>query len=102
MRSRDSRMKRFLRPFAVCLIAVPLWSAAAIAQQYSQDQRTACSAPLSPGSRAKVIAVCTTLLKTPKLPAIVSGPAYLARGNAYATTAADFSKALDDFNAASD
>ena len=49
-----------------------------------------------------MIAACSSLLKTAKLPAIVSGPAYLARGNAYATNAADFSKALDDFNSASD
>jgi lipoprotein NlpI len=93
-------MKRFLLP--LCLLALPLWSGAAMAQQYSQEQRTACSAPLNPGSRAKLIAECGTLLKTPKLPAIVSGPAYIARGNAYASSPADFNKALDDFNAASD
>jgi tetratricopeptide (TPR) repeat protein len=88
-------MKRFL-PLGFCLIAT-----AAMAQGYSQAQRQACDAALSPGSRAKVIADCTAFLKTPKLPAIISGPAYLARGNAYALQPADFSKALSDFNAAS-
>jgi tetratricopeptide (TPR) repeat protein len=92
-------MKRFLLP--LCLIALPLWSGPALAQ-YSPEQRNACAQPLNAGSRAKLIAVCTTLLKTPKLPAIVSGPAYIARGNAYALSPADFNKALDDFNAASD
>ena len=99
-------MKRFLLPAGFCLIAVPalclLAPAPALAQQYSQDQKNACAQPLNPGSRAKVITECSALLKTPKLPAIVSGPAYLSRGNAYATNAADFTKALDDFNSASD
>jgi len=89
-------MKRFLLLIAFSLIAFPALA------QYSQSDRSACAQPLNPGSRAKVIAVCSTLLKTPKLPAIVSGPAYLARGNAYAISPADFNKALDDFNAASD
>ena len=69
-----------------------------MAQGYSLEQRKACDGPLDNGSRAKVIAACTTLLKTAKLPVIVSGPAYLARGNAYALQDADFSKALADFN----
>jgi lipoprotein NlpI len=87
----------------IALAALPLLCLSAAAQtSYSQDQKTACAAPLNPGSRAKVIAECSTLLKTPKLPAIVSGPAFLARGNAYALLPADFSKALDDFNSASD
>jgi len=92
-------VKRFLS-IGFCLIALPLWSGVALAD-YSQNDRSACATPLSPASRPKVIAACSTLLKTPKLPAIVAGPAYLARGNAYATAAADFSKALDDFNSAS-
>jgi len=98
-------MKRFLLPVALCLLAVPalyLFAPIPARAQYSQSDRSACAGPLNPGSRAKLIAVCTTLLKTPKLPAIVSGPAYLARGNAYAANPADFNKALDDFNAASD
>ena len=73
----------------------------AMAQGFSQEQRKACDAPLNPASRASVIAACSALLKTPKLPVIVSGPAYLARGNAYALQPADFSKALSDFNASS-
>ena len=84
-----------------CVTALPLWTGAALAQGYSLDQKNACSAALNPASRAKVITACGILLKTPKLPVIVSGPAYLARGNAYALQAADFSKALSDFNSAS-
>jgi tetratricopeptide (TPR) repeat protein len=98
-------MKRFQLPAGFCLIAIAalsLFAPVPARADYSQDQKTACALPLNSGSRAKVIAECSTLLKTPKLPAIVSGPAYLARGNAYATNAADFGKALDDFNSASD
>ena len=96
-------MKRFLLPTGFCLIALPaLFAPVPARADYSQVDRNACAQPLGPGSRAKLIAVCSTLLKTPKLPAIVSGPAYLARGNAYATSAADFNKALDDFSSASD
>src|SRR5262249_28182517 len=95
-------MTRLLTGLAFCLLALlSLGSGAALAQSYSQDQKKACDAPLDAGSRAKVIAACSTFLKTPKLPAIVSGPAYLARGNAYALQEADFEKALSDFNAAS-
>jgi len=95
-------MKRFFL-LGIAITALPALCLSTAAQtQYSQEQKNACSAQLNPGSRTKVIAECSALLKTPKLPAIVSGPAYLARGNAYATTVADFSKALDDFNSASD
>ena len=89
-------MKRMLR-FGFWVIALCLLSGAAVAQ-YSQDQRRACDAVLTPASRAKVIADCTAFLKTPKLPPVIAGPAYLARGNAYALQEADFSKALADFN----
>lgn len=88
-------MKRFLT-LIFCMIAT-----GAMAQGYSLDQRKACDAPLDAGSRAKVIAACTTFLKTPKLPAIAAGPAYIARGNAYALQEVDFAKALTDFNSAS-
>ena len=81
---------------ALCLFAPVPARADAIG-----DQLKACTAKLAPASRAGIIAVCGTLLKTAKLPALVSGQAYLARGNAYATQEADFSKALGDFNSAS-
>src|SRR5262249_42617731 len=61
----------------------------------------ACTAKLAPANRAAIITVCGTLLKTPKLPPLVSGQAFLARGNAYALQDADFGKALADFNSAS-
>jgi tetratricopeptide (TPR) repeat protein len=88
-------MKRLT--LGICLVAVFLGSGAAMAQ-YSQDQRRACDALLTPASRAKVIADCTMFLKTSKLPPVIAGPAFLARGNAYALQEADFSKALADFN----
>jgi lipoprotein NlpI len=90
-------MKKILTAL-LALAALPL---AAQAQPYNQADRNGCSAVLNPGSRAKVIAACSSLLKTPKLAAIVSGPAYIARGQAYALQPADFGKALSDFNAAS-
>ena len=88
-------MKRLLTALVFCLAAVPA------AAQYNMDQKKACDTALDPGSRAKVIAACSRFLKTPKLPAIAAGPAYLARGNAYALQPADFEKALSDFNSAS-
>jgi tetratricopeptide (TPR) repeat protein len=89
-------MKHLVAALGFCLVALPV-----LAQGYSQEQRKACDAALSPASRAQVIADCTNFLKMPKLPAIASGPAYLARGNAYALQAVDFPKALSDFNSAS-
>ena len=88
-------MKRILLPALFLIAALPAMA------DYSQADRNECAAALNPTSRAKLIAVCSTLLKIPKLPAIVSGPAYLARGQAYALQQADFGKALDDFNSAS-
>jgi tetratricopeptide (TPR) repeat protein len=93
-------MKAFPFP-GFCLIASAFCCGAVLAQGYSLEQRKACDAALNAASRAAVINACSTLLKTPKLPVIVSGPAYLARGNAYALQPADFGKALNDFNSAS-
>ncbi len=89
-------MKRFLNTLVFCLIASPV-----LAQGFSPADRTACAQPLNPAARAKVIGACSALLKTPKLAVIISGDAYMARGNAYALLPADFSKALTDFNSAS-
>ena len=93
-------MNRFLI-IGFCLIALPLCCGTALAQGFNQADRTACAQPLNAGSRAKVIAACNALLKTPKLPVIVSGDGYMSRGNAYALVAADTDKAMSDFNAAS-
>jgi tetratricopeptide (TPR) repeat protein len=91
-------MERLLTALAFSLIVLLSWGSGAAMAQYSQDQRRACDAVLTPATRARVIGDCSTFLKTPKLPPVIAGPAYLARGNAYALTEADFSKALSDFN----
>ena len=87
-------MKRFL-PLFITLMLSPA-SADVMA-----DQLKACTVKLTPASRAAIITVCGTLLKTAKLPPLVAGQAFAARGNAYAL-GADFARAISDFSAAID
>ena len=89
-------MKRLLPLLTVLVLA----ASPALADAMG-DQLKACTVKLAPASRAAIITACDSLLKTPKLPPLVAGQAYQARGSAYATQEADFGKALSDFNAAS-